>query len=319
MTVEFEYEGPMVVKTVDQAAEGVVVLTLVDPDDDKLPDWQPGAHVDLLLADDLIRQYSLCGDPADDHSIRLAVLLEPDGRGGSRFIHERLKPGVVTRCRGPRNHFPLVASPRYLFIAGGIGITPMLPMIAQADAAGADWRLYYLGRSRRTMPFLEELAAYGDRVTVVARDESERLDLGTVLGVSQPDTAVYCCGPERLMLAVEEHGPAWPPGAIHMERFAPKTVSAPTGGERSFDVLLARSGQRLTIPSDRSVFDVLQAAGHHVICSCQEGICGTCEQVVLDGRVDHRDSILTEAERAANASMMICVSRGLTDTLTLDL
>jgi ferredoxin-NADP reductase len=228
--------------------------------------------------------------------------------------------GTRVRVRGPRNHFALVASPRYVFIAGGIGITPMLPMIAEAEAVGADWHLYYGGRSRGSMAFVGELHTYGDKVTLVPQDEAGILDLATILGDPRPDTLVYCCGPEGLLSAVEAGCAAgWPEGALHLERFAAKEVEAPAGGERSFELVLASSGITLTVPPDKSVFDVIQDAGVSVLGSCHEGICGTCEQAVLEGEVDHRDSVLSASEKAANDAMMVCVSRCLSDRLVLDL
>jgi ferredoxin-NADP reductase len=314
-----EHEGDMLVESAVLGADDVIVLTLVDPDGDPLPPWTPGAHVDLILGPDLVRQYSLCGSPADSRTIRVAVLAAPDSRGGSVAAHA-LTEGSTVRVRGPRNHFPLVASPRYVFLAGGIGITPMLPMIAEAEAAGSDWHLYYGGRSRSSMAFLDELAAYGDKVTLVPQDEVGMLDLATILGEPREDTLVYCCGPEGLLGAVEERcGASWPTGALHLERFAAKATEAPVGGERSFELVLAGSGMTLTVPPDRSVFDVIQDAGVSVLGSCHEGICGTCEQIVLEGEVDHRDSVLSESERAANDAMMVCVSRCHSDRLVLDL
>jgi len=311
-----EHEGDLVVDAVDHVAEDVVALTLSDPDGDALPPWTPGAHVDLVLAPDLVRQYSLCGSPSDSHTIRVGVLKAPDSRGGSVKVHE-LSAGDRVRVRGPRNHFPLVSAPRYLFIAGGIGITPMLPMIAEAEAAGADWRLVYGGRSRASMAFTDELSAYGDKVSLVPQDEAGFPDLDGLLGTPQPQTLVYCCGPEGLLAAVEQRCASWPAGSLHLERFAAKVTEARQ--EHAFELVLARSGLTLTVPPDKSVFDVVQDAGVSILGSCHEGICGTCEQVVLDGDVDHRDSILSDDERAANESMMICVSRCRSDRLTLDL
>jgi ferredoxin-NADP reductase len=313
-----EHEGDLVVEAADLVSEDVVALTLVDPDGDSLPPWTPGAHVDLILAPDLVRQYSLCGATSDSRTIRVAVLLAPNSRGGSIQVH-RLAVGSTVRVRGPRNHFPLVASPRYLFIAGGIGITPMLPMIAEAQASGADWSLLYGGRSRSSMAFLDELAQYGDRVTPAPQDEVGIPDLDALLGVPRENTLVYCCGPEGLLAAVEARCATWPAGALHLERFAARVTEAPSGGERSFELVLSRSGLTMTVPAEKSVFDVVQEAGISVLGSCHEGICGTCEQVVLDGDVDHRDSILSEDEQAANESMMICVSRCHSERLTLDL
>jgi len=246
------------------------------------------------------------------------VLREHDGRGGSAFIHDRLTVGATVRVRGPRNHFPLAGSPAYQFIAGGIGITPMLPMLAEAEAAGADWELWYCGRSRATMGFTGELARYGDRVHLVPTDERGRLDLASVLGTPVAGTLVYCCGPERLLADAEQRCAAWPPGALHLERFAARPGQAPASGQE-FELVLARTGITITVPAGRSVFDVVQEAGVSVLGSCHEGICGTCEQVVLEGEVDHRDSVLSPDEQAANETMMICVSRCRSGRLTLDL
>lgn len=314
-----EHEGDLVVEAVDHVAEDVVAVTLADPAGEPLPPWTPGAHVDLILTPDLVRQYSLCGSPSDGQTIRIGVLKAPDSRGGSVFVHERLTPGTTVRVRGPRNHFPLVSSPRYQFIAGGIGITPLLPMIAEAAAAGAEWTLLYGGRTRASMAFVDELAPYGDRVTLAPQDEVGLLDLDAVLGEPRADTLVYACGPEGLLSAVEERCARWPTGALHLERFAAKPTESAAGDDQPFELVLARSGLTLAVPADTSVFDVVQDAGVSVLGSCHEGICGTCEQIVLDGEVDHRDSILSEDERAANESMMICVSRARSERLTLDL
>jgi len=317
LTTLREHEGDLVVASVDHVAEDVVAVTLVDPDGDELPPWTPGAHVDLLLGSDLVRQYSLCGSPSDSRSIRIAVLRTADSRGGSTLVHQ-LSPGSTVRVRGPRNHFALVHGGRLLFIAGGIGITPLLPMMVEATAADVEWTLTYGGRSRSSMAFLDELARYGDRVTVVPQDEVGMLDLDALLGEPRDDTLVYCCGPEGLLGAVEARCAAWPAGALHLERFAAKPAGA-AHEEKPFELVLARSGLTLTVPADRSVFDVVQEAGVSVLGSCHEGICGTCEQVVLEGEVDHRDSILSEDEQESNESMMICVSRCRSDRLTLDL
>jgi ferredoxin-NADP reductase len=314
-----EHEGDLAVQAVEHVAEEVVAVTLADPGGEALPPWTPGAHVDLILEPGLVRQYSLCGSPSDSRTIRVAILKAPDGRGGSAFVHERVRLGSVLRVRGPRNHFPLVRSPRYLFIAGGIGITPLLPMMAEASAAGAEWTLLYGGRSRSSMAFIDELARYGGQVILVPQDELGILDLDAALGEPRDDTLIYCCGPEGLLTAVEQRCASWPVGALHMERFAAKPAEADASADQPFELVLARSGLTLTVPSGRSVFDVVQQAGVSILGSCHEGICGTCEQIVLDGDVDHRDSILTQDERARNETMMICVSRCRSKRLTLDL
>lgn len=313
-----EVEADLVVRDVRAVADGVVTVELADPSGAPLPDWTPGAHVDLVLGDGLTRQYSLCGRPSDDSRWRVGVLLTPDSRGGSAAVHA-LRPGATVRTRGPRNHFPLVASPRYRFVAGGIGITPLLPMIAEAAATGADWTLLYGGRTRASMAFADELTGrYGDRVTLAPQDETGLLDLAAWLGEPQPETLVYACGPEGLLSAAEKHCAAWPAGALHLERFSARPPEADTA-DGEFELVLERSGLTLTVPPDRTIFQVVEDAGVSVLGSCLEGVCGTCETEVVDGEVDHRDSVLNDEERASNEFMMICVSRCRGARLTLDL
>jgi ferredoxin-NADP reductase len=292
-------------------ADGVVLLTMRHPDGGPLPAWTPGAHIDLVLGD-LVRQYSLCGDPRDTSTLQVAVQREPAGRGGSRHVHDVLVAGQEIEVRGPRNNFPLVAAERYLFIAGGIGITPMLPMVAEVAAAGRDWRLVYGGRTRSTMAFREELTRrHPGHVEIRPQDEHGLLDL-SALADEPDDTAVYCCGPEPLLAAVEQLRRT---GALHVERFTPRAE----GPRREFDVELASSGAVVHVPADLSVLDVVERSGVPVLWSCREGTCGTCETTVLSGEPDHRDSVLTDEERAANDTMMICVSRSRSPRLVLDL
>jgi ferredoxin-NADP reductase len=316
-TVVREFEADLVVRDADHVAQDVVALTLARPDGGDLPEWTPGAHVDLVLGEDLVRQYSLCGRTDETDVWRVAVLKTPDSRGGSMGVHA-LEPGAAVRVRGPRNHFPVVTSTKYLFVAGGIGITPLLAMIYEVDAAGADWKLYYGGRRRESMAFLKELESFGDRVEIIPEDERGRLPLDEILGEPTPDTLVYTCGPEPLLQAVEESCAGWPSGTLHLERFSARATTAPAE-ETAFEVLLQRSGRTLQVPPDKSVFDVVRAAGVSVLGSCLEGVCGTCETDVVDGDVDHRDSVLSDEEREANETMMICVSRCRSATLTLDL
>jgi ferredoxin-NADP reductase len=305
----------VVVDRVEPLADGVRGLTLRAADGGELPGWQPGAHIDLVLRPGLVRQYSLCGDPADRSRWELAVLREPAGRGGSQHVHEQLRPGAPLTVEGPRNHFELLDSPAYVFIAGGIGITPILPMIRAAEAAGAQWRLLYGGRRRASMAFLDRLADSPGRVSVCPEDTTGLLDL-SLLDQPQPGTLVYCCGPEPLLAAVEARCAAWPPGALRVERFA---AARPTGADHEFEVVMAASGRTVRVPAGVSVLKALEEAGMPVLSSCQEGTCGTCETGVLDGEPDHRDTVLTAAERAAGDLMMICVSRCRGERLTLDL
>ncbi|MEU0410760.1 PDR/VanB family oxidoreductase [Streptomyces griseorubiginosus] len=308
------YEAELVVDRREPAADGVLALTLRHPLGEQLPAWEPGAHIDVVLGPGLERQYSLCGDPADRTGWRIAVLREPAGRGGSAHVHEQLGQGDKVRVRGPRNHFALRPAPRYRFVAGGIGITPILPMLAAAEAEGAEWTLLYGGRTRQSMAFTEELSRYGDRVTLAPQDETGLLDLPSVLDGVPEGTLVYCCGPGALLDAVEARCPA---GLLHVERFAPK--EQPAGENTQFEVELAQTGTTVTVAPDVSVLDAVRASGVEVLFSCTEGTCGTCETDVLEGTPDHRDSVLTDEEREAGETMMICVSRCRGKRLVLDL
>ncbi len=317
-------------------AEGVVSLQLRAPGGGCLPRWEPGAHVDLHLGPGLVRQYSLCGDPDEPDVWQVAVLRAAAGRGGSAAVHDRLVEGTQLQVGGPRNAFPLLPAPRYLFIAGGIGITPILPMLAAARAAGADWRLAYGGRSRSSMAFLDRLPADPERVEVFPQDEAGLLPLRRLLpapgaGSGTPPPLVYCCGPEPLLAAVERACSGWPDGWLRTERFAPRAQPAdtPAAGNpgldnqgldnQGFEVELSGSGTTLTVPADRSLLQVLEDSGVAMLSSCREGTCGTCEVGVLAGDVEHRDSLLTPAERAAGDIMLPCVSRARGARLVLDL
>ncbi|WSQ14626.1 PDR/VanB family oxidoreductase [Streptomyces sp. NBC_01231] len=321
----------LTVSAKEDVAEGVVALTLAHPDGARLPDWTPGSHIDLALpwgphrsneagsGGGATRQYSLCGDRWDAHTYRIAVLRDPAGRGCSAHVHDRLRAGDRVGVGGPRNHFPLVPSEKYLFIAGGIGITPLLPMMRQAELLGADWQLLYGGRTRSSMAFREELtAAHGERVHVVPQDELGLLDLAAWLGTPRPDTKVYCCGPAPLLAAVEAACAAWPPYALRVERF---TAAAQTASVRDapFEVELRRTGRSITVTPEVSVLDAVRRAGADVLSSCEQGTCGTCLTPVLEGQPDHRDSVLADHERAANDCMFLCVSRSCGDRLVLDL
>jgi ferredoxin-NADP reductase len=298
---------------------GVLSLELVDPDGRDLPPWEPGSHVDLHLPGGVSRQYSLAGDPRDRRRYRLGVLREPAGRGGSAYVHDTLRPGDTVDFAGPRNHFRLEPAEAYVFVAGGIGITPILPMLAAATAAGATWTLLYGGRTATSMAFTDELAQYGDRVTLWPQDTHGLLDLDGLLGTARPGTLVYCCGPEALLAAVEERMAGWPAGSLHLERFSAPVVERDPAGEHALEVVLAESGRTVTVPEDRSILDVLLDEGVDVLSDCREGICGSCEVKVIEGDVDHRDFVLSEPEKAANACMMVCVSRACGPRLVLGL
>ncbi|GAA3237923.1 PDR/VanB family oxidoreductase [Pseudonocardia petroleophila] len=310
-------EQTLVVTDRRAAADGVVSLTLRRPDGGTLPAWAPGAHIDLILAPELERQYSLCGDPDRTDHWRIGVLREPDGRGGSAFVHEEVNVGKSVVVRGPRNHFGLDEAPSYLFIAGGIGITPILPMIAEAHRRGAAWKLWFGGRRGGSMAFQDELAAHGDRVRFWPQEEKGLLPLDDILASRDADALVYCCGPEALLAAVESRSTEWPAGTLHLERFSPKEFAEPVS-QKAFQVTCRQSGISVEVDPDRSILETLEEADVFVDSSCREGICGTCETEVISGAIEHRDSVLTLEEQAAGDRMMICVSRARGDGLVLD-
>jgi ferredoxin-NADP reductase len=308
----------LAVASKDAAADGVVTLTLVHPEGRRLPDWAPGAHIDLHLPNGMIRQYSLCGDRWDTGRYRVGVLREPASRGGSAYVHDGLRVGDQVGVGGPRNNFPLVPSRRYLFIAGGIGITPILPMVHQADLLDAEWDLVYGGRRRGSMAFLDDLAAYGRRVHVLPEDEYGLLDLPARLGEVGEGVRVYCCGPPPLLDAVAASCAHWPPYTLRTERFTAAEQPAPAR-DKPFEVELARTGASVLVTPGSTVLDAVRSAGVDVLSSCEQGSCGTCETDVLGGTPDHRDSILADDERRAGDCMFICVSRSCSDRLVLDL
>lgn len=289
-----------------QVATDVVALDLAPVDGTPLPDWEPGAHVDLEVAPGTERQYSLVTTTPEGHW-RIAVLREPDGRGGSLAVHDGLTEGAEVVVAGPRNHFGFDPTRPAVFVAGGIGITPLVAMINAAERAGTPWELHYAGRSRSRMAFVDELvAAHPDRVVVAAADEHPRLNVVGLLAEPR-DAVVYCCGPRGLMDAVEGAAAHWPTGSVRVERFEPAAdVDAP--GE-PFEVELTVTGVTVTVPADRTLLEVAEEAGAFVLSSCREGTCGTCETPVLEGAVEHRDTVLSPEEQADDRTMMVCVSR----------
>ncbi|WP_167525403.1 PDR/VanB family oxidoreductase [Roseomonas genomospecies 6] len=305
------------VHRLERVAPQVLSVELRDPDGKPLPPGEPGAHIDVHLPDGAVRSYSLCGDPEDRHAYRIAVLNVPGGRG-SRFVHGDLALGTTVSVGPPRNNFRFDAARRYLFIAGGIGITPLLPMIRKAADQEAEWTLHYCVRSAAEAPFLDELRRVGNGDVVVhAADEGRRLAVDALLASTPADVLIYCCGPQRLMDAVA--AAALPTQDVRFEWFAPRSngvsEAAPDGG---FEVVCARSGVTVTVKAGVSVLEALDAAGVPIASSCEQGICGTCETAVLEGEPDHRDSVLSDAERAAGRTMMVCVSRARSARLVLD-
>ncbi len=306
-----------------QASDGVVSLVLAHPDGGDLPQWKAGAHLDVHVpnpdGEPFVRQYSLCSDPGDPSSYRIGVLREPAGRGGSASVHDHLVEGSTVTVSWPRNNFRLSPSENYVFIAGGIGITPILAMVREAERAGANWELVYGGRTQDSMAFLNELAPYGDRVTLVPQDERGHIDLPGLLGQVRENTLVYACGPEPLLRAAEANAAHWPKDSLRVERFVPKVIQTTTA-DAAFEVEFARSGKTVTVGADESILEAAEKAGLPVISSCKEGTCGTCETPIVAGEADHRDSILSATEQEANTTLMICISRanGTCPRLVLD-
>ncbi|MGV6990831.1 PDR/VanB family oxidoreductase [Gordonia amicalis] len=300
-------------------AKDIKALTLQSADGAPLPAWQPGAHVDVILPSGAVRQYSLCGDPEDNHSWRIAVLREAigRGRGGSEYIHTDVHTGNELRVGLPRNNFELVDAPAFVFVAGGIGITPILPMIADAQRRGVPWRLVYGGRSAETMAFRDELEVYGPKVAIYTDDGDGPIDLERELTGLADGTAVYCCGPAGLLEAIERLHEDGVIASLHTERFAGGNASS--ADDHEFEVVLARQGKSFTIKPGESILGTLESNGIDALSSCHQGMCGRCEVDVLDGIPDHRDSILTLEERATNEFMLICVSRCVGDRLVIDL
>jgi len=313
-----------------QLTEDVTELTLVASDGGLLPAWQPGAHIELVLEvsagapngmddDIMLRHYSLCSDYLDRTHWKVAILREERGRGGSMFIHNQLSQGSTIKVSNPRNHFPFSPRKKCLFIAGGIGITPLLAMLQQADTENLDWQFVYLSRERSRMSYLDTLANYDQsRITLHGDKKDGFIDLPSLLATCDAETSVYSCGPKPLLDALElldeqQVNPTW---SLDIERFAANPVD--TSGN-AFDVVINSTGQRIQILNGKSALDVLREAGIKIPVSCRDGVCGTCETRVLSGIPDHRDSVLTEEERADNDYMMLCVSRAISSEVVLDL
>lgn len=313
----------LLVRVMRWEAEGVLGLELVPVvPGTLLPVVEAGAHLDLHLPGGRLRSYSLL-NPGEQTRYCLAVNLDPQGRGGSRAVHEQLRPGQRLMASVPRNHFALdEAAPHSVFIAGGIGITPILAMVRRLVALGRPWTLHVAARSPARAAFvdeLNELAAQGGGHIERVHDEGpggRRLDLDAIVAALPAGAHVYCCGPAGMLEAFERATITLPRERVHVEHFSPKDAPATAGG---YTVTLHRSGRRLTVAPGQTLLACLIEAGAEPPWSCGQGICGTCETRVLDGVPDHRDLVLDEAEHAANDRMMVCCSGAKTATLVLDL
>lgn len=311
------------VTRLQQEAARIVSIRLESADGSSLPPFTAGAHIDIDLPNGLRRSYSLCNDPVLDDHYEIAVHHAPQSRGGSEWIHHSLSVGDTLEATVPINNFSVSGGSDILLIAGGIGITPLISMIHQARREGRDWQLFYATRSVPDAAFLsvlKELSDTPDQLQLHFDDEARtHLDIRTCISAAGPSTHIYCCGPEPMLDAFET-ATAHLVGRAHVERFsAPALTAAESDTNHPFEVHLARSGQVLTVDRDTSILDALMAADIDANYSCEEGVCGTCEVRVLEGEPDHRDVVLSADEKAANSSMMVCVSRCTGRRLVLDL
>lgn len=300
-------------------AAGTNLFEFRHVDGTELPPFTAGAHVDVNLPNGTIRQYSIASPQTDRTRYLLGIKLDANGRGGSRFLHEQVRVGQVLKLSAPRNHFPLnETAASSILIAGGIGITPMLCMIDRLSSLGRPFRLHYAVRLRD-----EALLAHVDATDgrVLLHVDSERngevLDVAAIVAAAPADAELYCCGPAPMLDAFEAACANRPPERVHLERFSAPDVVAATGG--AYTVELAKSKRSFTVAPGQTLIEGLKAAGIKVKVSCEQGICGTCETRVLAGTPDHRDSILSDSEKAANDTMMVCCGGSLTPTLVLDL
>lgn len=304
----------------------VVALDLMLPDRRKLPPFAAGAHIDIEVADGLVRQYSLCNSPAERHRYTIAVLREAESRGGSAAVHDFLHVGDRVQISEPRNHFPLVGtSGRSLLFAGGIGITPILSMAEHLAQVGNEFALHYCCRLPDRVAFHDRLtcAPFASRVDLHldSGPPEQRLDMRAVLGSYGAGDQLYVCGPSGFIdhVLTSARAQGWPDSALHHEYFVPPATNVQPIANGSFEIRLARSGMTLSIPPDRTVVDVLSEAGVEVPMSCEQGVCGTCLTAVLAGEPDHRDYFLSDEEHAANDQFTPCCSRSKSPLLVLDL
>lgn len=307
-------------------AEGVRVFDLRRADGGELPAFTAGAHVDVVLDGGIVRQYSLCNAPGERHRYLIAVALDEPGRGGSRHLHMRVAEGDRLRVGVPRNHFELAPAPApSVLVAGGIGVTPLWAMAQALEAAGRPWELHYGVRTRAAAPLLERIEAFAaharhGRLALYRSREGEcrRVDLAALMGAVPAGAHVYACGSPSMLEDYLAAGRAAgvSPERLHLERFQAVAEAASEGG---FSLVLARSQRVIEVAAGQTILDALEAGGVRVRYTCREGICGDCETAVIEGEPEHRDAVLSDAERAANATMMICCSGSRSPRLVLDL
>ena len=304
------------VKSATWEAPGILSYELRALDGGELPAFTAGAHVDLSLPGGLVRSYSLINPQSERHRYVIAVQKDRASRGGSKWVHDSVRPGDVLTLDGPRNNFSLnEAAPHSIFIAGGIGITPILSMTERLSSLGRPWELVYCARTRAAAAFVERLKG-AVRFNFDEEPGGKVLDIAQVVSAAPADAHLYCCGPNGMLAAFEAATAGLPRERVHVEYFTAKEAPATEGG---FTVVLAKSRREFTVPPGKTILETLLDAGLDVAYSCREGVCGTCETKVLEGTPDHRDLILTEEEQASGGTMMICCSGSRTARLILDL
>lgn len=311
------------VRAVIYETDDILRFELVDPQGGALPAFTAGAHIDVHVADGLLRQYSLCSDPADRGRYQIAVLNERQGRGGSKALHETFRAGAVVTISAPRNHFPIAESAkRHVLLAGGIGVTPMIAMIHALEAKGADWEMHYCTRAPEKTAFLDHLKPFVASGNVHLHhdggDPKKGLDIAAALKDAPAGTHLYYCGPGGFMKAVAAASQHWPKGTVHFEYFsAPADKPAGDRENKPFQVTVKSTGETLDVPADKSIVDVLREHGHYVDTSCEDGFCGTCLTRYVEGEPEHRDSVLDESDR--QKYVLICCARAKSDRLVLDM
>ncbi len=304
----------------------ILGIELQHPLEEALPAFEAGAHLSFYLPNGMIRQYSLAGDPKERDHYRLGVQRDPNSRGGSIWMHENVVPGATLETSLPMNNFPLgLGAERYILIAGGVGITPLMSMLETLNAEGKAYHLYYCTREPEDAAFRDRLGALGASGNVEfvcdGGDPSKGLQIKDLLSEYRDGTELYCCGPSGLMSAVNDAAAHWPANTVHFEWFVPS--ADPTidheQGQGAFTVVIQSTGDEFSVGPDESLLEVLNANGLEVDSVCQEGVCGTCIVGVLEGEIAHRDHILDDDEKATNSVMTACCSRAVSEKLVLDL
>lgn len=310
---------PLRVMRNDKIADGIHILEFRDAGGQPLPEFSAGAHIAIQAPNGLLRKYSLCNDPAERNRYLVAIKREANGRGGSCNLIDNTKAGDELMVAPPVNDFGLPPRAQdFLFIAGGIGITPIMAMIREVLRQGKRFRLFYCSRSPEMTAFLDEMSApeFKNQVTIHydQGDPARSLDLKPVLAERKNREHLYCCGPRPLMEAVRNMTDHWSSTAVHFEAFSEAETHKPT--DKPFKLRLARSGEVLDVPTTKTILEILRDRGLEVPSSCETGTCGTCRTKLIAGEADHRDLVLAEHERAD--TVMICVSRAKSDEITID-